>query len=103
MLTYILFERNNEVRISLQGDLDIEATELMNDELLPILLEYEVVDINMQEVPFVDSSGMGLLIHLVNTVKEKNIKITISNITPDVLAIFEVLQIPEILGQEVII
>lgn len=101
MLTYKLINEDNEVQVILQGDLDIEGTELMNDELLPILVKYRVVTINMIDVPFVDSSGMGLLIKMVNTLKEQDIKITIFNVIPEVFEVFELLQIPEILGKEV--
>ncbi|WP_047980859.1 STAS domain-containing protein [Ornithinibacillus contaminans] len=101
MLKYTVEDVSSAVKVTLQGDLDIEGTEIMNDELLPKLLEHKVVQVSMEQVPFVDSSGMGLLINLVNTLKENDTTITITDVAPDVLEVFELLQLPDILGQEV--
>lgn len=101
MLKYTIKDTNTKAEVILQGDLDIEGTELMNDEILPTLLNYQNVSFNMKDVPFVDSSGMGLLINMVNVLKENNTTIKLLHITPDVMEIFGILQLPEILGQEV--
>ena len=101
MLKYTLKDTDTEVEVTLQGDLDIEGTELMNEEILPTLLNYQHVSFNMKDVPFVDSSGMGLLINMVNGLKENNTTVKLFHISPDVMEVFELLQLPDILGQEV--
>lgn len=103
MLEYKINHDNENLQIDLKGDLDIEGTEIINDELIPKMLTYKKVDIDFKNVPFVDSSGMGLLITLVQTLGNNGISVYISNIQKDVYEIFEILQIPEILGQDVLI
>ncbi|MRG85035.1 STAS domain-containing protein [Salinibacillus xinjiangensis] len=103
MLKYTTVEKNDFLLVSLEGDLDIEGTEVVNEELIPELVHYHSINISLEKVPFVDSSGMGLLISLVNTLKEQNVKITISDVQDDVFEVFELIQLPEILGEEVFI
>lgn len=94
---------NSSLEILFHGDLDIDGTEVIDEELVPFLLESKIVNINFEDVPFVDSSGMGLLMKLIHTLKEKDIVVTISNVRPDVFEVFELLQIPEIVGEEVFV
>ena len=100
MLKYSLVELDDNLQILLKGDLDIESTEIINDELIPKILNFNQVNLNFKNVPFVDSSGMGLLLALFHALAESEIKITISNIRVDVFDIFELLQIPDILGED---
>ncbi|WP_156291245.1 STAS domain-containing protein [Oceanobacillus salinisoli] len=103
MLKYNIVNEENGVQVTLHGDLDIEGTEIIKEELLPNLLNSKEVNVSFEKVPFVDSSGMGLLITLVNSLKENNSKVTISNVKEEVFEIFELLQLPEILGEEVFV
>jgi anti-anti-sigma factor len=103
MFKYSTTEVGEHLEVKLAGDLDIDGTEVVEEELIPTLEKYKSVNVNFENVPFVDSSGMGLLMNLVQTLKEKGVKVTISNVRQDVLDVFELLQIPEILGEEVFV
>jgi anti-anti-sigma factor len=104
MFSYELIESNEEAVIYFKGDLDIEVTEIIEEQVIPLLKYYKKVDINMSEVFFVDSTGIGLLINLVETLRntESGIKVTVSNIHPQVQEVFELIQLKEILGEEVL-
>jgi anti-anti-sigma factor len=103
MFSYELIESNEKAVIYFKGDLDIEVTEIIEEQVIPLLKDYKKVDINMSEVLFVDSTGIGLLINLVDTLRntESGIKVTISNIQPQVQEVFEIIELKEILGEEV--
>ena len=103
MLQYKIKNENEHLELTFEGDFDIEATELIQQEVKPILSKYETVTINLSEVPFVDSSGMGLLIDLVRSVETSKTKIHISSVREEVFEVFELLQLPEILGRETFI
>jgi anti-anti-sigma factor len=103
MIKYSLIENQVNVEVRLEGDLDIEGTELVEEELLPKLQTYEVVNLNFEGVPFVDSSGIGLLLNIVQTLNEENIKVTISNVREEILEVFELLQLSDILGEGVFV
>jgi anti-sigma B factor antagonist/stage II sporulation protein AA (anti-sigma F factor antagonist) len=46
---------------------------------------------------------MGLLIDIVKTLNDKGIKVTISKVRQEVFEVFEIIQLPEILGEEVFV
>jgi anti-anti-sigma factor len=99
VVNFSISRLDNKVEVRLEGDLDIEGTEVIEDELLPSLIKYKSVIINFKDVLFVDSTGMGLLINLVNTLQEKGSIISIVNVREEVMEVFDLLQLPEILGK----
>ncbi|WP_044748261.1 STAS domain-containing protein [Bacillus alveayuensis] len=105
MFSYELIENNEKAVIYFKGDLDIEVTEIIEEQVIPLLKYYKRVEINMSEVLFVDSTGIGLLINLVDTLRntENGIKVTISSIQPQVQEVFEIIQLKEILGEDVFV
>lgn len=103
MLTYSQNADLENIEIRLSGDLDIDSTEIVEETLLPLMEKYRIVNLDFSEVVFVDSSGMGLLMNVVRTLNEGGTKIHILNVREDVMEIFEMLQIPHILGSDVFI
>lgn len=103
MLDYTTETEGTTIRVSLNGDLDIECTEFLEDELFPLVTAYQAVEIDFEDVAFVDSSGIGLLINIIQELQNANRKVTVSHIRTEVLEVFELLQIPDILGKEIFI
>lgn len=103
MIKYFYNEVEDRLDVRLEGDFDIEGTEVVEEELIPTMLNYKTVNIDFENVPFVDSSGMGLLIDIVKTLNDKGIKVTISKVRQEVFEVFEIIQLPEILGEEVFV
>ncbi|ENH97149.1 anti-sigmaB factor antagonist [Gracilibacillus halophilus YIM-C55.5] len=103
MLAYQIHEEKNKLFVELEGDLDIESTEIINNELLPRFLQHETVVIDFATVGFVDSSGMGLLIQIVKQMKEKDQQIQIIHVKEDILEVFDMVQMHEIIGNDVIV
>lgn len=103
MIKYSLNPEEANVEVRLEGDLDIEGTEMIEEELIPALEKYKEISLNFENVPFVDSSGMGLLLNLVHTLKDVGSKVTVINVKEDVMEVFELLQLPEILGKNVFV
>ncbi|MFD1737885.1 STAS domain-containing protein [Bacillus salitolerans] len=103
MLKYSLLEQEDGVRVDLEGDLDIETTEIIEEELTPSLLTYRSVVFNFERVPFVDSSGIGLLLKTIQLLTDQNIKVTITNVNEDVAMVFDILQISDIVGEDVFV
>ncbi|WP_110929596.1 STAS domain-containing protein [Bacillus massiliglaciei] len=91
------------VIVQLYGDLDIDATEIMYDSILPSLDRFQKITIVMANVPFVDSTGIGLLISLIDSMKTKEppADISISCVDQQVKQIFEIMQFSEIVGEDI--
>ena len=104
MFKYKVINENNKVVLKLQGDLDIEATEVIEDRITPdISNETSSVELDFENIEFVDSSGIGLLITLVSSLKDRDRKPTIVNLKEDVKVVFDLLQLDEILGKDVLL
>jgi anti-anti-sigma factor len=102
MFRYDLVDDGTKTNVFLEGDMDIDVTELMEQELCPQLMNSKEVQLDFSKVPFVDSSGIGLLITLVMKLRDQGNKVQIMNIIPEVKQVFDLLQLPEILGHDVI-
>ncbi|MFL8936260.1 STAS domain-containing protein [Rossellomorea oryzaecorticis] len=103
MIRFSTEEENENLEVKIEGDLDIDSTEIIDEQLLPLLKTYKTVNLNFEQVPFVDSSGMGLLLNIVQSLGEKGTEVTISHVRQEVKDVFELLQIPDILGEGVVI
>lgn len=103
MITFSLNSDKDNLDVSLSGDLDIDSTEVVEEELIPAMKNYKVVSVNFENVLFVDSSGIGLLLNLVQTLNENGTQVTISNVKEEVMEVFHLLQIPDILGEHVFV
>jgi len=101
MFNYQIIDETEKTTVLFNGDMDIEMTEIMEEQLIPDLLKYHLVELDFTAVSFVDSTGIGLLINLVQQLKDQDISVTITNLSHDVYQVFDLLQIPEILGREV--
>ncbi|KLV22885.1 anti-sigma factor antagonist [Niallia circulans] len=101
MLTFSLYPIDDYLEVRLEGDLDIDGTEIIEEELIPSLKNHQYIKINFEHVPFVDSSGMGLLMNVVQTLKATSAKVKVINVKGEVMEIFELLQLPDILGESV--
>ncbi|MBO1513929.1 STAS domain-containing protein [Metabacillus bambusae] len=103
MIKFSLHQEKDHLEVKLAGDLDIEGTEVVEEELIPALLNYKTVNLNFAEVPFVDSSGMGLLMNLVQSLHESGTKVTVGQVRTEVMDVFDLLQLPDILGEGVFV
>ncbi|MFC5466845.1 STAS domain-containing protein [Lederbergia graminis] len=103
MFGFSLNVDEDPIKVIFNGDLDIDSTEVVEEDLLPNIKSYQKVMLDFTEVLFVDSSGMGLLIHLVQTLQEEGVNVTIANVREEVMDVFNLLQLPDILGDDVFI
>ncbi|WP_100372181.1 STAS domain-containing protein [Bacillus sp. FJAT-45037] len=101
MTRYEINREDDRIKIKIVGDLDIESTELFEEELLPIMVAERSVVLNLKEVPFIDSSGIGILINSIQTLNELKIHFLISEVRKEVMDILELLQVPDIVGREI--
>jgi anti-sigma B factor antagonist len=102
LFTYTIHSTKLQAILSLQGDIDIDVTEAMEETIPPALAAFEQIEIDFSKVPFVDSSGIGLLIKLVQTLQESGKQIQIKHVQTEVMEVFEILQLRDILGGSVL-
>ncbi|TFE04219.1 STAS domain-containing protein [Jeotgalibacillus salarius] len=100
MFSYEIEKESDRAKVMFEGDLDIDCTEVIEEELIPALVDYKSVVIEFGEVEFVDSSGMGLLLNLVQSLRDEDVSVHIRRVREEVMEVFDLLQIPEILGRQ---
>lgn len=102
MLTYKTKIEGNNLYLIFEGDIDIEATELFQDEIFPLISEeHTKYELSFSDVGFVDSTGIGFILHLIERIKHYDRLVNITSIQRDVYEVFNMLQIDEIVGKEV--
>ncbi|GHV26068.1 anti-sigma factor antagonist [Spirochaetia bacterium] len=76
--------------IDVQGELDLYNAYKLK-ELLTKMLEKKIERfiINLDEVEYIDSSGIGVLIYISSTVKKSNLKLAITNVHGSVQKVLE--------------
>jgi anti-anti-sigma factor len=101
MLSYEIVNNESETLVLFNGDLDFDASELMEEEITPLLQDKAHTVLDFSNVSFVDSSGIGLLISFVTHMRDRGNKVEIIRLNPDVKQVFIMLQLTDILGEEV--
>ena len=73
------------------GDLDIYTSSQFKEEVLKNFNEKMTdIVINGENLDYVDSTGLGALISILRTMQEKETKIYIENIKPNIRKIFDI-------------
>lgn len=84
----------------LKGVLDISTVDfLLTYE--NVVANVKEVDLDLAGVTFVDSTGVGGISKAVTKFRERKIFVRITNISPDLFEIFDILGLPEIFGAEI--
>ncbi|OLS02726.1 STAS domain-containing protein [Tissierella creatinophila] len=74
-----------------EGDLDIYTSSQFKEEVLKNFnaIESDII-IDGGKLDYVDSTGLGALISILRTMKEKETKIYIENVKPNIRKIFDI-------------
>ncbi len=102
MLTFSVETEASRIVLYLSGDIDIDVAEAMEHSIPSAAASYSDVVIDFAGVPFVDSSGIGLLIALVRALQQDGKRVSVVRVREDVMEVFDILQIQDILGKEVL-
>jgi anti-sigma B factor antagonist len=83
--------RNKEIYIiDIQGEMDLYNSFKLKELLMKMIeKKIERFIINLEEVEYIDSSGIGALIFISSTIKKMNLKLAITNIHGSVKKVIE--------------
>ena len=95
-LNYDINEETDLIKISLEGDLDAYSSDEFKDAVLKQLPGSKDILINAKKLNFIDSTGLGSLISIYNTIKEQEKTISIEEIKPNVRQIFEITELDKL-------
>ncbi|WLR52669.1 STAS domain-containing protein [Bacillus tianshenii] len=90
-------EEGTQTRLLLKGDLDIASIQLLNDYLQTIKEHTQKLVIDLKEVDFVDSTGIGAILESIYLANDKQIPLRIANYNEAIEEVFEMMGIFKIL------
>ncbi len=84
-------QEGNKLKITLKGKITFENTGSIREKMKEILKDEGIkhLELNMEEVPFIDSSGLGLLVSIKNTLIRKDGTFTLINLSETVKKIMK--------------
>ena len=85
-LTVNFFIKKNNLFVRLVGELDQETAPALKNKLADLIPTYKICNLilNLKDLSFMDSTGIGLIIGRYNEERRKNGKIILSNINKNV-------------------
>lgn len=95
-LNYDINEEKDLIKISLDGDLDAYSSDEFKDAVLNKVPSSKDILINARKLNFIDSTGLGSLISIYNSIKEQEKTISIEEIKPNVKQIFEITELDKL-------
>jgi anti-sigma B factor antagonist len=90
-------EHNDFLTLSIEGRLDITTASRLKEEILQRLeTGARSIILNMAQVDFINSSGLGTLVSILKEVRSVGGRLVLSNLASYVEEIFEITQLSEI-------
>jgi anti-anti-sigma factor len=100
MLDIETTKKLSKANVNMLGELDISTVEKFRQAVDCLMEDCTEIIINFEKVEFVDSTGVGSLVQIINKLKAQDISFKIADIPQDIYEVFDLLGIPELVGQE---
>lgn len=80
-----------KVKVSVSGEIDMNTSDELRDVLMDAIDEsiYQIT-VDMQEVNFIDSSGIATLVETMQELNSNNGQLILKNLREDVRSVFEI-------------
>ncbi len=84
--------------VRLKGELDQESCKMMRNKLCELIEKHDVINLifNMEELEFMDSSGIGIIIGRYNQLKRKGGKVVLCSLNKYIEKIIMLAGLPRI-------
>lgn len=98
----LVFEGNNEkLNVKVIGDVVADSSGELRESILQLLVRGpKEIRLDLSGMPFIDTSGLGVLIGLRSHMKKHGVAFTLSNPQPRVLHVFRLTQISKLFALE---
>lgn len=84
-------EKNDRWEVKVIGEIDIESAQKLEEKMLEIIEENnKSVILNIEEVDYIDSTGLGMFIKMVKRLKEKGNDLYFINPQKNVRKLFKI-------------
>ncbi|MCC7350261.1 MAG: STAS domain-containing protein [Phycisphaerales bacterium] len=85
-------QERQTVVVAIRGDVDLHNSTEMRTELLDILIKTSArkLVLNLEQVPYMDSSAVAVLVELLQRLRKSGGKIVLTNLQPRVRGLLEI-------------
>ena len=97
-MTFKVTEENNISTVFLDGEIDMDVTEKAKEVIMPLIEAGKEVHINLNNVQYMDSSGISILIESHQKANELGTKIILKEISKSVLKVIMMAKLEQILN-----
>ncbi|EHR32083.1 STAS domain-containing protein [Helcococcus kunzii] len=95
------YKEEENLNVFLSGDLDINSVETFKDDILE---KYENIDkdviIDLKDLEYIDSTGIGAIMTVYNDVKKKDRSLTVKNANRNIAKLFKITELDKIFNME---
>ena len=97
-MSYKVTEENNISTVFLDGEIDMDVTEKAKEVIMPLIESGKEVHINLNNVQYMDSSGISILIESHQKANELGTKVILKEISKSVLKVIMMAKLEQILN-----
>jgi anti-anti-sigma factor len=91
---------DGDVVVEVAGDIDVMTAPHLWREIEPQLETTRHVVVDLAQVSFIDSTGIGTIIRAVNALRERGQRLTVRSATPMARTVFETVGLTRLLDLE---
>lgn len=90
-IKYNTYLDNDYLEIKPIGEIDIYTSPEFKDKVIDIIETKKInIIINGEELEYIDSTGLGVLMSILKKIKENNLIIKIVNLKPNIYKLFDI-------------
>lgn len=87
--------------VFLAGEMDLDCADSLREAVAEAARGARLVVLDFADVEFIDSSGTGIFVRLCLDMKSQGTPLLARNLSPAVRGVFEMLRVPELVGEDV--
>ncbi|WP_027964891.1 STAS domain-containing protein [Halalkalibacillus halophilus] len=94
------FKNDDVATLKLSGEIDAYTAPQLKEKLLGYVKEYDEVQVDLEKVNYMDSTGLGVFISALKTSKENESKFKLINLQENVYRLFNITGLNEVIDIE---
>lgn len=100
-LSIEIIEERNKSKVMLAGEIDLYTAPQLKAAVLPITKTAgKIVEVDLQHVDYMDSTGLGVFISALKSTKENHSKLKLVHLQERVLRLFSITGLDEIMDMD---
>lgn len=97
-LTVNVVEAGEKSILNVSGEIDAYTAPKLKDTLLPLCKEDgKIIEVNLENVNYMDSTGLGVFVSALKSTKENNSSLALVNLQDRVLRIFQITGLDDVI------